>query len=134
MQRGNSVLLRSVFSAAIVCAVLRAATLSGADRAGSLPSGNVRETGPILVRSISTIKAPACLATINTIGEAATVAAEAQGEAKLQSCANVTPPTHRRSEPARKLFGVIALASLSPREAPVGFDAHTTILIGGRPI
>jgi len=81
-----------------------------------------------------TIKTPACLATINAIGESATVAAEAQGEAKLQSCANVTPPTHRRSEPARKLFGVIALASLSPREAPVGFDAHTTILIGGRPI
>jgi hypothetical protein len=60
------------------------------------------------------------LATINAIGESATVAAEAQGEAKLQSCANVTPPTHRRSEPARKLFGVIALASVSlakPRPA-----------------
>jgi hypothetical protein len=58
------------------------------------------------------------LATTNAIGESAT--AEAQGEAKLLSCANVTPPMHRRSEPARKLFGVIALASLSlakPRPA-----------------
>src|SRR5271166_2186573 len=99
MQRGNSVLLRSVFSAAIVCAVLRAATLSGADRAGPLPNGNVRETGPILVRSISTIKTPVCSATRNLISESATVAAEGHGEAALHSCANVAPPIHDRSKP-----------------------------------
>jgi len=45
MQRANSVLLRSVFSAATVCAVLRAAIFSGADRGGSIPIGKVWETG-----------------------------------------------------------------------------------------
>ena len=69
MQRANSILVRSVFSAAVVCAVLRAATLSGADRAGSLPNGNVRETGPILVRSISTIMTPVRSATRNLVSE-----------------------------------------------------------------
>lgn len=68
MQRGNSVLLRSVFSAAIVCAVLRAATLNGPDRAAFLTNGN-RETGPILVRSISTKKMPVCSATRNLVSE-----------------------------------------------------------------
>ena len=63
MQRANSVLLRSVFSAATVCAVLRAAIFSGADRGGSIPIGKVWETGRIHVRSILAIKTPACSAT-----------------------------------------------------------------------
>jgi len=41
------------------------------------------------------------------------VAVEARGEAKLQSCANVTPPIHDRSKPALKPHGIVALASLS---------------------
>jgi hypothetical protein len=65
-----------VFSAAIVCAVLRAATLSGADRAGSLPNGSVRETGPILERSNSTIKTAGVSAMRNLINESAKMAAE----------------------------------------------------------
>ena len=69
MRRANSIRLRSVLSAAVVCAVLRAATIGGADRAGSLPNGNIRETGPILVRSISTIKMPVCPAARNLISE-----------------------------------------------------------------
>ena len=85
------------------------------------------------------IKTPACLATTNTIAESATVAAEAQGEAKLQSCANVTPPTHRSSEPTRKLFGVVGLASLSlakPRSASMltielGWSEGRIVGLGG---
>ena len=56
MQRGISVLLRSAFPAAIACAVLAAATLSGAHHRGSLAIGTVRETEPTLVGSISTIR------------------------------------------------------------------------------
>jgi hypothetical protein len=102
MQRANSILLRSVFSAAVVCAVLRAATIGGADRAGSLPNGNVRETGPILVRSISTIRTPVCPATRNLISESARTLAEGHGEAALHSCANAAPPIHDLSKLARK--------------------------------
>ena len=50
MQRGNPVLLRLTFLAAIVCPVLRVATFSGVDRGGPL-----WETGLIPVRSILTI-------------------------------------------------------------------------------
>jgi hypothetical protein len=56
------------------------------------------------------------------------MAAEAQGEARLLACANVAPPIHDRSKPARKRLGVVALASLSI-EAPAGFNADATILI-----
>jgi hypothetical protein len=62
MQRGNSVLLRSVFSAAIVSAALRAATFSGVDRGGSLPNEKVWETGPIPVRSKLARKPPGIVA------------------------------------------------------------------------
>ena len=113
MQRGNSVVLRSVFSAAIVCAVLRAATFSGADRDGSLPNGKVWETGPIRVRSILTIKTPVCSATRNLISEFATVLAEGHGEAALHSCAQC-PPIHDRAKLARNLPGIVAPAFLNP--------------------
>ena len=114
MQRANSILLRSAFSAAVVCAVLRAATLGGADRAGSLSNGNVRETRPILVRSISTIKTPVCPAPRNLISESAPAPAEGRGEAALSSCANVAPLIHDRSKPAHQRPGVVALTSLNP--------------------
>jgi hypothetical protein len=114
MRRANSILLRSVFSAAVVCAVLRAATLGGADRAGSLPNGNIPETGPILVRSISTIKTPVYPATRNLISESAPAPTEKQGQAALYSCAHVASLIHDRSKPARQPPGVVALTSLNP--------------------
>ena len=114
MQRENSVLLRSVFSIAIVCAVLGAASLSGADRAGSLPNGIARETGPIFVRSISTIKTPLCSVTRNPLSVSVTVAAEGHDEAASHSCAIAAPSIHDRSEPARKPPGIVALAFLNP--------------------
>ena len=117
MQRGKSVLPRWIFSAAIVCAVLRAATFSGADRGGSLPNGKVWETGPIHVRSILTIQTPACSATRNPMSELARVAAEGHGEAALQSRANVAPPIHDRFKLARKPPGIVAFAPES-REPP----------------
>jgi hypothetical protein len=58
MYKRNAVQLRLAFSAAAVGAVLAAATFSGAHRAGSLVRQAVRETEPILVGSISTIKNP----------------------------------------------------------------------------
>jgi hypothetical protein len=58
MHKRNAVQLRLAFSAAAVGAVLAAATFSGAHRAGSLVRQTVRETEPILVGSISTIKNP----------------------------------------------------------------------------
>jgi hypothetical protein len=58
MYKRNAVQLRLAFSAAAVGAVLAAATFSGAHRAGSLVRQTVRETEPILVGSISTIKNP----------------------------------------------------------------------------
>ena len=130
MQRANSVLLRSVFSAAIVCAVLRAAIFSGADRGGSIPIGKVWETGRIHVRSILTIKTPACSATRNPISEFATVAAEGHGEAALHSCANVAPPILDRSKLARKPPGIVALAFLNPASPNARLDALSTNLIG----
>jgi hypothetical protein len=114
MRRADSILLRSVFSAAVVCAALRAATLGGADRARSLPNGNIRETGPILVRSISTIKTPVCPATRNLITESALAPTEKQGQAALYSCANVAPLIDGRSKPAHQPPGVVALTSLNP--------------------
>ena len=128
MQRANSILLRSLFSAAVVCAVLRAATIGSADRAGSLPNGNVRETGPILVRSISTIKTPVCPATRNLISESAPALAEGYGEAALHYCANAAPPIHDLSKFARKPPGVVALAF--PNLASSELDALSTKLIG----
>ena len=59
MHKRNAVQLRLAFSAAAICAVLAAATFSGAHRGGSLAIRTVRETEPILVRSISTIRNPA---------------------------------------------------------------------------
>jgi hypothetical protein len=53
-------MLRSALPAAIACAVLAAATLSGAHHGGSLAIGMVRETGPTLAGSISTIRNPNC--------------------------------------------------------------------------
>src|SRR5579864_184742 len=91
MRRANSILMRSAVSAAAMCAVLRAATIGGADRAGSLLNGNVREPGPILVRSISTIKMPVCPATRYPISESAPALAEGRGEAAVHSCANAAP-------------------------------------------
>jgi hypothetical protein len=120
--------VRSVFSAAVVCAVLRAATIGGADRAGSLPNGNVWETGPILVRSISTIKRPACPATRNLISESAPALAEGHGDVALHSCANTVPPIHDFSKLARKPPGVVALAF--PNLASSELDALSTNLIG----
>jgi hypothetical protein len=58
MHKRNAVQLRLAFSAAAVGAVLAAATFSGAHRAGSLVRQTVRETEPVLVGSISTIKNP----------------------------------------------------------------------------
>jgi drug/metabolite transporter (DMT)-like permease len=58
MHKRNAVQLRLAFSAAAVGAVLAAATFSGAHRTGSFVSQTVRETEPILVGSISTIKKP----------------------------------------------------------------------------
>ena len=127
MRRANSILLRSVFSAAVVCAVLRAATLGGADRAGLLSNGNVRETRPILVRSISTIKTPVCPATRNLISESAPALAEGHGEAALHSCANAAP-VHDLSKLAHQPPGVVALAF--PNLASSELDALSTNLIG----
>jgi len=58
IHKRNAVQLRLAFSAAAVGAVLAAATFSGAHGAGSLVRQTVRETGPILVGSISTTKNP----------------------------------------------------------------------------
>ena len=58
MHKRNAVPLRLAFSAAGIGGVLAAATFSGAHRAGSLVGQTVRETEPILVGSISTIKNP----------------------------------------------------------------------------
>ena len=58
MHKRSAVQLRSAFSVAAVGAVLAAATVSGAHRAGSLVRQTVWETEPILVGSISTIKNP----------------------------------------------------------------------------
>ena len=127
MRRANSILLRSVASAAVTCAVLRGATLGGADRAGSLPNGNVRETGPILVRSISTIQTPACPAARNLISKSAPAPAEGHGEAALHSCGKA-PPIHDLSKLARKPPGVVALAF--PNLANSELDALSTNLIG----
>ena len=92
MRRANSILMRSAVSAAVMCAVLRAATIGGDDRAGSLLNGNVREPGPILVRSISTIKMPVCPATrYPMISESAPALAEGRREAAVHSCANAAP-------------------------------------------
>jgi hypothetical protein len=127
MRRANSILLRSVASAAVTCAVLRAATIGGADRAGSLPNGNVRETGPILVRSISTIKTPVCPAARNLISESAPALAEWHAEAALHSCAKA-PPIHDLSKLPRKPPGVVAPAF--PNLANSELDALSTNLIG----
>jgi hypothetical protein len=86
MQRGNSVLLRSVFSAAIVCAVLRAATFSGADRGGPLPNGKVWETRLIPLRSILTISDEKPNKRVRDRGgRGPGFIGEAVGEARLQS-------------------------------------------------
>jgi hypothetical protein len=120
MQRGSSILLRLIFSAAIVCAVLTAPILSGADRTGSLPNGNVRETEPILVRSISTIKSPVCSATRDPISESAPALAEGHGEAALHPCANVASPIDDRSKPMHKPPGIVAPTFLIPASLRLG--------------
>jgi hypothetical protein len=119
MQRGNSVLLRSVFSAAIVCAVLRAATLNGPDRAAFLTNGN-RETGPILVRSISTKKMPVCSATRNLVSESAPAPGEGHGVGALHACAYAPSPIHDRSKPAHKPPGIVAPAFANPASLQAG--------------
>jgi hypothetical protein len=104
MQRRNSVLLRSVFSAAIVCAVLGAATFNGPDRAAFLTNGN-RETAPILVRSISTIKMPVCSATRNLISEPAPAPGEGTvwghwTPVQTRPRRSMTVPSRRANRPA----------------------------------
>jgi hypothetical protein len=58
MHKRNAVQLRLALSAAAVCAVLAAASLSGAHRAGPPSITTVPETAPILAKSISTIGKP----------------------------------------------------------------------------
>jgi hypothetical protein len=58
MRKSNAVQFRAVLSAAAICAVLAAATFSGAPRGGSLSIRTAQETEPILVKSISTIMKP----------------------------------------------------------------------------
>ena len=58
MHKRNAVQLRLALSAAAVCAVLAAATSSGAHRGGPLSITTVPETAPILAKSISTIRKP----------------------------------------------------------------------------
>ena len=82
--------------------------------------------GPILVRSISTIKTPVCPATRNLISGAG--AGRGYGEAALHYCANAAPPIHDLSKFARKPPGVVALAF--PNLASSELDALSTKLIG----
>ena len=58
MHKSNAVQLRLALSAAAACAVLAAATFSGAHRAGSLSIIVARQVEPILARSVSTIRTP----------------------------------------------------------------------------
>jgi hypothetical protein len=58
MQRRNAVQLRSVLTAAVVCAVLGGATFSNAHRDGSLANAMDPATRPILAKSISTVMKP----------------------------------------------------------------------------
>lgn len=58
MHKRNAVQLRLALSAAAVCAVLAAASSSGAYRSGPLSIAMAGESGPILARSISTIGKP----------------------------------------------------------------------------
>ncbi len=58
MDKRIAVHLRLALSAAAVCAVLAAATSSGAHRAGPLSIATDPETAPILAKSISTIRKP----------------------------------------------------------------------------
>jgi len=57
MQRESSILLRLIFSAAIVCAVLTAAILSGADRTGRRRLGKRgrREWGGYSMKALHTL-------------------------------------------------------------------------------
>jgi len=58
MHNRNAVHLRLALSAVAVCTALAAATSSGAQRAGPLSIAMAPETGPILAKSISTIRTP----------------------------------------------------------------------------
>jgi hypothetical protein len=58
MHRGNAVQLRLALSAAAVCAVLAAATLSGGHRGGSPSTASFRAPEPIVARSDSTMRTP----------------------------------------------------------------------------
>ena len=64
MHKRNAVHLRLAMSAAAVCAVLAAATSSGAHRAGPLSIAMAPGTGSIVARSISTIRKPSVEKTI----------------------------------------------------------------------
>ena len=55
MRKREATQLRSALSVAAVCAVLAAATLSGAHRTGLLAIGTVQHAEPILVTSTSTV-------------------------------------------------------------------------------
>lgn len=55
VHRRQAVQLRLALSAAVLCAVLAAATFSGAHRGGSPGITMAREPEPILVRLVSTI-------------------------------------------------------------------------------
>jgi hypothetical protein len=58
MHKRNAVQLRLALSAATLCAVLAAASSSGAYRSGPLSIAMAGTSGPILARSISTIWKP----------------------------------------------------------------------------
>jgi hypothetical protein len=57
MHKGNAVQLRLALSAAAVCAVLAAATLSGGHRGGSPSIASSRAAEPIVARWDSTMRA-----------------------------------------------------------------------------
>jgi hypothetical protein len=122
IQSGNSALLRLAFLAAIVCAVLRAATFRDMIEAGRFRTGKVWETGFIPVRSILTISNEKPNNRIRDGG------GEGCGKAALQSCAN--PRIHDRSKLARNLPRTVALALLNLASSKPGLMLFRQTWIG----
>jgi hypothetical protein len=102
MLERNAISLRLVLSVAAFCAVVAAASLSGAHRVDSPRLDDGYLSAPPFVNSYSTTGAPICAPTNAADGASATGAVRSDRSATLLSCLRAAPPTHGHAAPAPK--------------------------------
>jgi hypothetical protein len=99
MQKISVDLIRLAVSAAVVCAAVVAAELSGLHHSDQLADAKIRVPPPIHAKAISVGVPAMCWTTNEPIDAPAMQEAQTERAAIVQSCASVAPTLRRHSKP-----------------------------------